>query len=527
MSLLAHLGPVSEHIKNIKDVLPHQFALTTKQKLIVVSLTASIAVVGALAKYLKRKKRIVDPVIYKRNNFSSKRSRASGIRSPNDMGSTTSSGRRSAAYSNIYGERYVRQGSTIVSEKTASVASGSAISGGLMITAIDGASGEGIQLTPQQLGVMGMEALETCIGYWEDALAIYRSKDGDGGGPPAMLSAEEAGFCRDLQLLLDSAIELQENSEMLFLDERSVLFRPDSGRAAETVDADLSGGESFASAQDQVADLKEFEEFQDYFPDLEAYPLYQIALSQLENGGIPCRTLRTEVVRCGSDGEYLAKLHCLRLAFQQLLRDPANYIWFADAGRQMLADLMLCADKDPKDFLIGYEEMLQYIQEPKNWRELEEELSTKGVKALTFYDVVLDYILMDAFEDLDSPPSSVMAVIQNRWLSNSFKETALTTAVWSVLKAKRRRLKFPCGFMAHFYTISEQLSPLLAWGFLGSDDSLKETCAYFKEQVIGFLTDIFNFQKCRFTTVDVLASDVLGILKIRVDNICQRLCAQS
>lgn len=44
----------------------------------------------------------------------------------------------------------------------------------------------------------------------------------------------------------------QENSEMLFLDERSVLFRPESGRDANGIDTDLSGGESFASAQDQV-----------------------------------------------------------------------------------------------------------------------------------------------------------------------------------------------------------------------------------------------------------------------------------
>ncbi|KAJ8971801.1 hypothetical protein NQ317_011717 [Molorchus minor] len=134
---------------------------------------------------------------------------------------------------------------------------------------------------------------------------------------------------------------------------------------------------------------------------------------------------------------------------------------------------------------------------------------------------------MDAFEDLASPPSSVTAVIQNRWLSNGFKETALTTAVWSVLKAKRRRLKFSTGFMAHFYTISEQLSPLLAWGFLGTDELLRDTCIYFKEQVIGFLTDIFNFQKCKYVTVEDLGLDVLDNLKIRINNICQRLSAQS
>jgi hypothetical protein len=27
----------------------------------------------------------------------------------------------------------------------------------------------------------------------------------------------------------------------------------------------------------------------------------------------------------------------------------------------------------------------------------------------------------DSFEDLESPPSSVLAVMKNRWLSNSFK----------------------------------------------------------------------------------------------------------
>ena len=45
------------------------------------------------------------------------------------------------------------------------------------------------------------------------------------------------------------------------------------------------------------------------------------------------------------------------------------------------------------------------------------------VKNFTFYDVVLDFILMDAFDDLENPPSSVIAVVNNRWLSNGFKET--------------------------------------------------------------------------------------------------------
>lgn len=50
-------------------------------------------------------------------------------------------------------------------------------------------------------------------------------------------------------------------------------------------------------------------------------------------------------------------------------------------------------------------------------------LCSLQVVCMNFFDIVLDFILMDAFEDLESPPSSVVAVLRNRWLSDSFKET--------------------------------------------------------------------------------------------------------
>ena len=54
------------------------------------------------------------------------------------------------------------------------------------------------------------------------------------------------------------------------------------------------------------------------------------------------------------------------------------------------------------------------------------------MKNFTFYDVVLDFIMMDAFDDLENPPSSVIAVVNNRWLSNGFKETVSSSVIsWS------------------------------------------------------------------------------------------------
>lgn len=118
-----------------------------------------------------------------------------------------------------------------------------------------------------------------------------------------------------------------------------------------------------------------------------------------------------------------------------------------------------------------------------NWKNMKDELATRDVNTMNFYDIALDFILLDAFEDLDDPPSAITAVIQNRWLSQSFKETALSTAVWSVLKAKRKLLKYPDGFITRFYSINEYLVPVLAWGFLGTEPELNRACSYLKVRV--------------------------------------------
>lgn len=368
-----------------------------------------------------------------------------------------------------------------------------------------------------------MEALETVISYWEDALTGRNDID-----IPSRLSADQEEFCRELQNLLDAAYNLQENGELLFLDERSVLYRDDEKKTQvgnlsnghrSSSDPNMDSAESFASALDQVADLREFEDYGEVFSDVENYPLYQSALELLDDQPIPCRTIRTDMVGCNSDAEYYAKLHCIRLAFQLLFKDPKISRWVADTGRQVLTDLLCLGDKDPKDFLVSYESMLEFLQNQDNWPDIEAELESRQVKAITFYDIVLDFIILDAFRDLDKPPNSVLAVINNRFLSNNFKETALTTAVWSVLKAKKRMLKFPNGFMSHFYCVTEQLSPLMVWGFFGPDEDLKEVCTYFKEQMVGFMIDMYNFQKMRYTTVEELAEDILSNMKMRVNNI--------
>lgn len=301
----------------------------------VVSLTASVVLLGVLARYLRRRK--TPKPVRRTRKFVGRRSRNS-VRSPNGLPylflltlieslfyalhfSKTSiktfnkkcifidlislSGSRASARSQSPG------GSTVALSDRLSLASGS-LGAGII---------QGTPLSPQQLGVMGMEALETVINFWEDALTAYTT--------PTQ-RPEDSEFCQEIQALLDLAWSLQDKSELLFLDQRSVLFRNNESSAHSSrqlsrndrsgSDPNFDSAESFASALDQVADLRDFEEFTGASAEMQHFELYQSAVKHLEEQPIPFRTMRTEQVNCGNDVEYLAKLHCIRLAFQYLFK---------------------------------------------------------------------------------------------------------------------------------------------------------------------------------------------------------------
>ncbi|KAJ0182015.1 hypothetical protein K1T71_002737 [Dendrolimus kikuchii] len=505
MQLLIQASPLLDKIKHWHRAISfNEVQLTTSQKVVLWSIGVvgtSAVVVGVLSRYLARKraKPILNPRIQRALN-----KRISRMRSPNGgMGSVASSGGRSSPLG--FSERM-------------SLASGSIGSGG----------GDAAPLSPQQLGVMGMEALETSINYWEDALAAF-SLGARGGvsGTFALTSPEEAEFCREIQELLQNAYLLQERCELLFLDQRSVLFRSESGGggaegvaggrrsrllsthtgSSHTKREHHSSAESFASAEDQVADLREFDDLSEMLPQLENLELYQAAVKQLEIG-IPYRTLRTEVVHCSSDSEFLCKLHCLRLAFRSVFKDPGAWAWYVDAGRQVLTDLLLFADKEPKEFLIAYEEMVSWATDGANWQTIESELTTKGVK-LSYFDAM--FLLIDSkFSEIKSVILFILGIPR----------------IFSGADGCYHN-QYPDGFMAHFYAISEHLLPVLVWGFLGPRERLRDVCESFQSEIVGFITDLFSFQKCRYTTVDDLAVDIMQHARSRCANITDKLAERN
>ncbi|XP_037348624.1 mitoguardin 2 isoform X1 [Talpa occidentalis] len=389
----------------------------------------------------------------------------------------------------------------------------------------------------ESLYMQGMELFEEALQKWEQALSVGQRGDscstptpGDSLRNPETASdalsepdSQRREFAEKLETLLHRAYHLQEEfgstfpSDSMLLDlERTLMLPLTEGSLRLRADDEdsLTSEDSFFSATELFESLQ----VGDYpLPLSRPAAAYEEALQLVKEGRVLCRTPRTELLGCYNDQDFLAKLHCVRQAFEGLLEDKSNQLFFGEVGRQMVTGLMTKAEKSPKGFLESYEEMLSYALRPETWATTRLELEGRGVVCMSFFDIVLDFILMDAFEDLENPPSSVLAVLRNRWLSDSFKETALATACWSVLKAKRRLLMVPDGFISHFYSVSEHVSPVLAFGFLGPKPQLAEVCAFFKHQIVQYLRDMFDLDNVRYTSVPALAEDILQLSRRRSD----------
>uniref|UniRef100_K1PCA6 Protein FAM73B n=1 Tax=Magallana gigas TaxID=29159 RepID=K1PCA6_MAGGI len=282
-------------------------------------------------------------------------------------------------------------------------------------------------MSPTQLCKLGYETLQQAVIYWEDGL--MKLSFNEDRSKPAILDPETAELQHQMDQLLDAAYRMIDTYE----------------RQAER-QADHIALESAMAAFTET--------------DLQSE--------------------RTRSFDAGSLSDQDSFVSATDVIFQQ----PSQRDYFKTMGKQLIGDLMIRADRDPEEFYTTYNAMLDFVEIEDSWHKIEEELKGRGVKCMTFYDIVLDFILMDAFDDLENPPSSVIAVIQNRWLSNSFKETALSTAVWSVLKAKRRMLK---------------------------------------ESVLKFLRDMFSFEYVRYTTVEELADDVAKLLRNRIEEAAEKI----
>ncbi|TNN13645.1 Mitoguardin 2 [Schistosoma japonicum] len=328
---------------------------------------------------------------------------------------------------------------------------------------------------------LGLHALAGVVEHLESLMSKVKILEEKGLSPS---SSDSDNLINDLRILLEHAYRLREQYKQQLVIHDST-YRQGSLESLTTQE-DTS---SFFSASEQI-DLTELELLMQFNV---RRPLYYNALKLLNEGEVPYRALRTQFVGCELDIEYLGKVHCIRQGFDYIFNCPKPASWVIEVGKLNVCRLLHCLKYPLIDFEENYDRLMEFIisQQNKPNNMMSEELFSKGVKVINFYDVVIDLMLLDAFELLANPPSSVLSVTRHKWLSDNFKRCALDSTVWTILLAKRKLLKYPDGFYAHYYSMVGTVLPALAWGFLGPNENYFRICDRFREIIISFIRELF------------------------------------
>ncbi|KAI1289324.1 hypothetical protein HDE_08283 [Halotydeus destructor] len=349
--------------------------------------------------------------------------------------------------------------------------------------------------SPSELLLYGLESLKRAIRLWEESrnrLSMIASSS----------DVRENSVDSELEFILCKAKQLVDDVED---------YRREVSPKIDSIDEDREDSQSmYGSERSFGASTTLTLPFYDIEPNIHFFKLYTQAIEELPSIEKP-RIDRSIQLCCESSDEFTAKVHCLRLAFVDILSYDENMNGFVKIAKEILEVILSHSSKEQSECMAHFEAMLEYVSDVDNHDSIVKEIAARKIPYLSFYDLVLDYVILESFDDLDNPPSAVQSVAGNRWLSAGFKELALQTAVSAVLRHKRSKLTVPDGFFAHFYNIMEHISPILAWGFLGTDYDLKFKCNIIKESVLELIRGYFSFDRVRYTSMSDLTFDIMQL----------------
>ncbi|KFD60913.1 hypothetical protein M514_26902 [Trichuris suis] len=184
-----------------------------------------------------------------------------------------------------------------------------------------------------------------------------------------------------------------------------------------------------------------------------------------------------------------------------LFEDSGKREWIITAIRNLLCCMLKQANAGVQEFCCAYDRLIDFCKDSQNEHRIASELGERRVPMLSFYDVVSDFIILDAMDEMTHPPGAILAVVRNPILPGSTKEKILASIATSVIASKRNRLTVKDGFLKQFYDVMETVAPMFAWSLLGSDDKLRELFGCFRGHIVAFHSDIFNEEVVRFTDV--------------------------
>ncbi|CAF0903315.1 unnamed protein product [Adineta steineri] len=410
--------------------------------------------------------------------------------------------------------------------------------------------------TPQQLYKHGLEHLNISIDYWQRALTII---DLSLPNQSDLIQNDETSNSNHLNSLrnkiqfLLNKIDVNSNAnELALLLEQEkeqqqiqstydslpltnsltdnslvILNRSDSIRVQQelqtilSVKSDLStfndrrslrsirSNDSFESCPDDAEWLDTGDLiFDPSSPYYSLPPYYVYGLRLAEKNQVQYKKLRTKLLHCSSDTDYLAKLSCIRTACDELLGSDEKKDYLKRVSRAICERFLEKASKDKTRFVRAFEQMNILLANDHNWPMISEELASAGIKSPTVYNVGIDFMLLEGFEILDAPPSAMRTILQNRWFSETFREQALNKAVSCALRVRRATAKHQEGFLTTFLTLIEDMTPIFAWGILGPDSPVKSMCTFIKDTVLDFARSLYDLQRTDYSSLTNLTNDL-------------------
>ena len=83
---------------------------------------------------------------------------------------------------------------------------------------------------------------------------------------------------------------------------------------------------------------------------------------------------------CRDDQDFLAKVHCVRLAFDDLVASEDHRGYFTQVGRSLMSEFLQETNKDASLFVERYNHLTQYLEKQENWDIARKELTARNVR---------------------------------------------------------------------------------------------------------------------------------------------------